>query len=123
MGSNGAYEVNTNGLRGCYDEFDLWESVFPQGFFINNGLPLVWDLKVNISHGRPPQVHLGGVLAAWERPEFNYYFTAPKPLDHLPFWKQAMKQPAGSPKVTMGGGANSNVCTMRDGGPDTSFNL
>ena len=74
--------------------------------------------SIPFNFGMPPWK----LLATWGRPEFNCDFAAKNPLDHRPFRKQATEQPAVSPKVTMGG-ADSNVHTAWDGGPNINLIL
>lgn len=62
------------------------------------------------------------LLDAWVKLEFNCYFVATKPLGHRPFRQQVVEHLVVSPELTMGG-ADSNVHTTRDGGPDNVLNL
>ena len=71
MGSNGASRIETDGFWNWWDELDFWEGGSLGDLMNDNGLPLVWILKVNFSHGLPPEGHSRG--DQWDSPTWKDY--------------------------------------------------
>lgn len=60
MVSNGASKTNADGFRDEWDEYYFWEGAPLGESIFDNGLLLVWSLKMNYSHGYPTKYHSRG---------------------------------------------------------------